>query len=189
MTHCIESFENYFRPEDERFTAVLTEDEIPPACVVALRRLRLLSWAPLACFVAIVVVMIVEKSPEFIGSAGLAFLMCVILRQTSLFPKGRTLAHVSHMRSASGLFLALNVGKAFALVYSTYDACKMPDEALGELECSRVRWATAAIIGVSAYVTYVAGLVLQRLELSYLLVACRADASRSKTEELGPPGV
>jgi len=65
----------------------------------------------------------------------------------------------------------------------------MPDEALGELECSRVRWATAAIIGVSAYVTYVAGLVLQRLELSYLLVACRADASRSKTEELGPPGV
>ena len=52
-----------------------------------------------------------------------------------------------------------------------------------------MRWATAAIIGVSAYVTYVAGLVLQRLELSYLLVACRADASRSKTEELGPPGV
>ena len=48
--------------------------------------------------------MIVEKSLEFIGSAGLAFLMCVILRQTSLFPKGRTLAHVSHMRSASGLF-------------------------------------------------------------------------------------
>ena len=84
----------------------------------------------LGLFVAIVVVMIVEKSLEFIGSAGLAFLMCVILRQTSLFPKENARA-VSHMRSASGLFLALNVGKAFALVYSTYDACKMPDEALG----------------------------------------------------------
>jgi len=189
MTQCIESFENYFRPEDERFESVLSEDEIPPACVTALRRLRLLSCVPLACCFALVVIMIVEKTAEFIGSAGLALLMCVILRQTSLFPKGRTLAHVSHARSVSTFFLALNVGKAFALFYSTYDACKMPDEAMGELECSRVRWATTAIIGISAYVTYVAGLALQRLELSYLIVASRAHASGSKTEALGPPSV
>lgn len=189
MTQCIESFENYFRPEDERFASVLSEEEIPPACVTALRRLRLLSWTPLVCFLALGVVMIVEKSAEFIGSAGLALLMCVILRQTSLFPKGRTLAHVSHARSVSSFFLTLNVGKVFALFYSTYDACKMPDEALGELECTHVRWATAAIIGISAYVTYVAGLALQRLELSYLIVASRADATGSKTEALGPPSV
>lgn len=188
MTQCIESFENYFRPEDERFASVLSEDEIPPACVTVLRRLRLLSWLPLACFVALVAIMILEKSAEFIGSAGLALLTCVMLRQTS-FPKGRTLAHVSHARSVSTLFLCLNVGKAFALFYSTYDACKMPDEALGELECTHVRWATAVIIGISAYVTYVAGLALQRLELSYLIVASCADATGSKTEALGPPSV
>ena len=46
----------------------------------------------------------------------------------------------------------------------------MPSEALGELECSHLRWATTAVIAVFGYITYVASLVFTRLAESYILV-------------------
>ena len=68
------------------------------------------------------------------------------------------------------MFMSLTISKGFAIMYSTYDACKMPTEALGELECSHLRWATTAVIAVFGYITYVASLVFTRLAESYILV-------------------
>jgi hypothetical protein len=66
-------------------------------------------------------------------------------------------------------------------MYSTYDACKMPQEALGELECSHLRWLTTIVIAIFGYVTYVAMLAFARLEILYLLRLARLHSSSLRT--------
>jgi hypothetical protein len=170
MTNFLDAFEAYFRPEDDRFALCLTEEQIPPECAIALKRLYKLSFSPLTAAVYFVVVMCVEGNAEFVGSAGLAILTTIICRQASFLPRGRALGHASHMRNVMQMFLSLTAGKGFAIMYSTYDTCKMPTEALGELECSHLRWATTAVIAIFGHSTYVASLVFSRLAESYLLV-------------------
>jgi len=186
MTQFLEAFEGYFRPLDERFATIFELDEISPASALMLQRLKHLSVATLLMSVYYVAVMIVESSAEFVGSAGLAILECIIMRQTSIFPaRGRSLAHVSHMTRAFTMFLSLTIAKGFAILYSTYDACKMPTETLGELECSHLRWVTTCVIAINGYFVYVAMLVFSRLCEDYTLVL----ASRARIERTTSKGV
>jgi hypothetical protein len=53
----------------------------------------------------------------------------------------------------------------------------MPDEALGELQCSNLRWLTTIVIAIFGYVTYVAVLAFSRLELLYVLKLAQFQAS------------
>ena len=170
MTNFLDAFESYFRPEDDRFALCLAENQVPPECALALKRLYSLSFGPLAAAIYFIVVMCVEGNAEFVGSAGLAILTTIICRQASFLPRGRSLGYASHMRNAMAMFMSLTISKGFAIMYSTYDACKMPTEAPGELECSHLRWATTAVIAVFGYITYVASLVFTRLAESYILV-------------------
>ena len=176
MTYFLDAFESFFRPPDDRFSLIFKEDDLDASAVLIYKRMYVLSWLPLLCSVYFVSIMIVESNAEFVGSAGLALLECIILRQTSFQAKGRTLGHVSHMRNVSQMFFALTASKAFALVYSTYDICRMPEEALGELECSYLRWATTAVLAVFGYVTYVAALCMGRLAEQFLLKLAKHES-------------
>ena len=180
MTLFLDAFENYFRPDDGSLDVRDENDEndADDAPRTIRRRMYALSFFPLCVFGYFVVIMIVESSAEFVGSAGLALLECIILRQTSFdAEKGRSLSRVSHMKSAMSMFLAIACAKAFSVMYSTYDACKMPDEALGELQCSNLRWLTTIVIAIFGYVTYVAALAFSRLELLYVLKLAQFQAS------------
>ena len=187
MTLFLEAFENYFRPDDGSLDVRDASDDDdgdaqPPTARLILSRMYGLSFFPLCVCVYFVAIMIVESSAEFIGSAGLALLECIILRQTSFdATKGQSLSRVSHMRSVTSMFLAIACGKAFSVMYSTYDACKMPHEALGELECSHLRWLTTIVIAIFGYVTYVAMLAFARLEILYLLRLARLHSSSLRT--------
>lgn len=178
MANFLEAIENYFRPVDERFTRCFEVEDISIASITALKRLWYLSYAPLLCSVYFVCIMIVEASAEFVGSAGLCLLSAIIMRQTSAHPKGRSFGHVGHMRLALTLFLGLTTAKGFAILYSTYDTCKMADEALGELECSALRWCTSCVIAIFGYILYVGMLVMSRLSDEYLILHCRSSVSR-----------
>lgn len=184
MTQFLEAFEGYFRPPDERFATIFELEAIAPSSALALQRLKQLSFATLTLSGYYVAVMIVESSAEFVGSAGLAILECIIMRQTSIFPtRGRSLAHVSHMARAFTMFLSLTIAKGFAILYSTYDACKMPSEALGELECSHLRWVSTCVVAINGYFVYVAMLVFSRLCEDYTLILAsrRIERTTSKT--------
>jgi len=182
MTFFLDSFENFFRPEDEQLSSCIKEDDVPPAARLTAHRMYALSFFPLAIMIYFIAIMIVEASAEFVGSGGLALLECIILRQTANDPaKARSLARISHLRSTLTMFLAISCSKAFSIMYSTYDACKMPEEALGELECSNLRWLTTFVLAIFGYITYVAVLQFARLELYYVVILARQPARGTKT--------
>ena len=119
MTNFLDAFESYFRPEDDRFALCLAENQVPPECALALKRLYSLSFGPLAAAIYFIVVMCVEGNAEFVGSAGLAILTTIICRQASFLPRGRSLGYASHMRNAMAMFMSLTISKGFAIMYST----------------------------------------------------------------------
>ena len=107
-----------------------------------------------------------EANPSLAPLAqALALLQTGMLARTSSAPEGRTLAHVAHARGATLLFLALAVGKSYALLLVRRETCLV----LRTRPCDALEWVSLACVACFAYVSYVASLAYQRLIHAYLI--------------------
>lgn len=107
----------------------------------------------------------ISTSLPFPSPQALALLQTGMLARTSSAPEGRTLAHVAHARGATLLFLALAVGKSYALLLVRRETCLV----LRTRPCDALEWVSLACVACFAYVSYVASLAYQRLIHAYLI--------------------